>query len=693
MTPRLFFEYSTWFFIVSLLVGLGYGLLLYYKSKTPWGKSVNRILFLLRFILISLLASLLVGPFLKLTKNNFEKPLVVIAVDNSASMKLVNDSVSLKNLLIELKKMEGNLGDAGFETRTRTLDLADLEGDQKFNYQETDLSSMMKGIANDFEGFNLSSVILLSDGIYNTGISPTYSSYAHPVYTIGVGDTTKNKDIIIQNVLYNKLSYQGNQFPIIVEVLNEGFVGESANVSINKGKGTIQTKQIYFARNGQISTVEFLLNADKVGLQRYSVILENKNDEFTYTNNRAQVFVDVIDGKENILLVAASPHPDIKAIVSAIQANDNYEINTFIPGVNELPHDLRATDLIIFHQIPDYRQSLGQDMNRLLNLEAPKLFIVGAQTNISELNSLMSPVNIVRTRNESDMITPVPNPDFGLFEISSELNEILSKMPPVRSPFGQITYDSESHTLLYQQVGSINTTRPLLLFRNEGKFKTGILFAEGIWKWKLFDYSENKDNELFDELVLKTVQFLTTKDDKRKFRVYPRKNEYFEKESIVFQAEAYNALYEPVYGIKVDLVLTNEKGEKNNFTFVTSQSNTSFSIRNMVAGIYNYSGTALVNETIITVRGEFLVKEMNIESVNLTADHHLLKELSAKSGGEFYLADDFDELEGKLVSTKPPQLIHTTEQFLPIINLQWTFFLLLLLISTEWFIRKYQGGY
>lgn len=692
MTPRLYFEYSAWFFIVCLLIGAGYSIVLYYRTKTPWGTSTNKALFILRFTLVSLLAGLLVGPFLRLTENNFEKPLVVFAVDNSESMRLANDSITLSAQIDQLQKLIVSLEDGGYETRSRTLDQNEMTSGLDFNHEQTDLSQLMKNIANDFEGFNLTSVILYSDGIYNSGISPTYASYTYPVFTIGAGDTTKNKDIIIQNVLYNKLSYQGNKFPILVEILNEGYVGEGTSVSIIKDGNVIESKNISFSRNNQINRVEFLLEADKVGLQRYSIVTKQLSDEFTLINNSSQVFIDVIDGRENILIVASSPHPDVKSMVASIENNDNYEVNVHIPGINQLPQDLITIDLIIFHQIPDYRQALRSDLDRLLSLNSPKLFIVGSQSNITALNKLIAPINITRTRNESDLVTSVGNPDFSLFELSESLEELINKFPPVRAPFGNIVHDSESNILLNQRVGSITTTRPLMLFRNDQN-KMGVFFAEGLWKWRLFDYAENSSNDLFDELILKTVQYLTTKDDKRKFRIYPRKNEFFEKESIVFQAEAYDALYEPLFGIKVELELTDEQNKKRNYTFVTSQSNASFTIPNMEAGIYRYRGTALVNSNAISASGEFLVKEMNVESINLTADHHLLKDLSTKTGGLFYLSTDFQDLEDQLISSKPPEIIHSTEQFLPLINLQWAFFILLLVVSSEWFIRKYQGGY
>ena len=49
----------------------------------------------------------------------------------------------------------------------------------------------------------------------------------------------------------------------------------------------------------------------------------------------------------------------------------------------------------------------------------------------------------------------------------------------------------------------------------------------------------------------------------------------------------------------------------------------------------------------------------------------------------------FEDLE----KIKAASLIHSEETFNQLINLKWVFFLLLALISTEWFLRKYLGAY
>src|SRR4051812_40326981 len=82
---RLIFEYSPAFIILCVAIGIGYAWLLY-KTKQTWGRSTNRILFFVRALAVALAAFLLIGPILKLTTNQYEKPGIVFLVDNSQSI-------------------------------------------------------------------------------------------------------------------------------------------------------------------------------------------------------------------------------------------------------------------------------------------------------------------------------------------------------------------------------------------------------------------------------------------------------------------------------------------------------------------------------------------------------------------------------------------------------------------------------
>ena len=63
------------------------------------------------------------------------------------------------------------------------------------------------------------------------------------------------------------------------------------------------------------------------------------------------------------------------------------------------------------------------------------------------------------------------------------------------------------------------------------------------------------------------------------------------------------------------------------------------------------------------------------------------------TGGKFYRLNDISRLTAGLSTEEVKSLIHSEESFHPLINLKAVFFLLLVLISIEWFLRKYFGSY
>ena len=74
-----------------------------------------------------------------------------------------------------------------------------------------------------------------------------------------------------------------------------------------------------------------------------------------------------------------------------------------------------------------------------------------------------------------------------------------------------------------QMVGDIETQYPLLAFGELGGQRIGVLTAVGLWRWKLFDYAQNQNFDLSRELISQSVQYLSIKEDRRKFRVRTNK--------------------------------------------------------------------------------------------------------------------------------------------------------------------------
>ncbi|HNT50709.1 MAG TPA: VWA domain-containing protein, partial [Cyclobacteriaceae bacterium] len=260
-------------------------------------------------------------------------------------------------------------------------------------------------------------------------------------------------------------------------------------------------------------------------------------------------------------------------------------------------------------------------------------------------------------------------------------------------PFGKFTWPSSASVLLYQRIGSIATDRPLLMTWPDNNRKIAVLIGEGIWRWRLNEFADTGNTVAFDELFSKLVQYLSTLEDKRKFRSFPLQNEFSETEPVIIESQVYNDLFELVYGNTVKLEVRNEQNEAFNYSYVISPGGARYRIGGLKEGVYRFKASTVLSDKTEVVTGQFLVRAQNLEAQNLTADFGLLRTLAQQTGGKFYKAATIAQLNTDLQQVKAASLIHTEETFNQLINQKWVFFLLLALISAEWFTRKYLGGY
>lgn len=681
------------FILVCLAVAAGYAFLLY-KSKHPWPGTLNKILFGGRTVLVFLLAFLLLGPVIRQIDNLYEKPVFVILQDNSVSVKETTDSASLNNLQKSLSAVKETLNENGYETFQKDLSGEDVSV-IKFNAPVSDLQGALRKISNQYEGQSVVGVLLVSDGIYNSGLSPLYTAYSFPVYTLGVGDTAQRQDIAIKDLAYNKIAYQGNQFPIRAEVLVKGFPNQNITVSLIKS-GKVIERQTKNSGTDQLLPVEFKIAAAEQGIQRLDVQVEVKPEEKNVRNNKSTAFIDVIEGKKKILVIANAPHPDIKALRSIIDKNPNYEFILHIPDVEETEaKNLQPAniDLAIFHQAPDKRGRTRDLFQRFSSGKTSMFVVVGQQTDLNVLSVNNFPLKFDQPPRQFDDVMPVVNPSFPYFLLSPEANSVFSGFPPVWVPFGRMLVPASSVTLLSQRVGNISTDKSLLWIDVPDNHKIAVMLGEGFWQWRLEEYSKNESTEAFDEVFGKLIQYLSTTDDKSRFKSYPVEQQFSDTEAVVFESQVYNDIYEPVFGNRIDLEITDDAGKKYKYNYVISPGNARYQVGGLKEGIYKYISSTTLSGKEEKVRGQFLVTAQQAELQNLTADFDLLRKLSASTGGKFYKTSETDKLKADLSKKEATSVIHSEEKFDNLLNLKWVFFLLLVLVSGEWFLRKFYGGY
>jgi hypothetical protein len=222
----------------------------------------------------------------------------------------------------------------------------------------------------------------------------------------------------------------------------------------------------------------------------------------------------------------------------------------------------------------------------------------------------------------------------------------------------------------------------------------GALLAEGIWRWRLFNFLNGENHELFDDWVSKVTQYLGVKEDKRKFRVNVSKNIYRENEQALFDAELYNKSYELINEPDVRLVISSEKGKDYTYTFNKSGKAYSLNAGTLPVGNYKFVGKVNSAGEQLSYDGQFSVQPIQLEQYETTANHRLLRLLSEQFGGKMVSPEEMDEIPNliKAVGTVKP-VIYENATTRSLINIRWLFAVLLLLIATEWFLRRYLGSY
>jgi len=685
----LLFGSSPWFIIACIGVGILYSWLLY-SAKSPWNSSLNYILFTLRAFVVGLICFLLTAPYLELVANYTEKPLVVLLVDNSESVSMTMDDDDLAQFTNNLTEVSATYRDQNCEVRIIDLNQQIIPNNSiSFAGSITNLSSALNFVQSAFSTENLAEVVLFSDGIYNRGLSPAYNEYPFQIKTVGLGDTVPKNDVKLTGLRYNKIAYQGNQYPLEVNILNEGFAGKNIKVQLANDQ-TILKEQIITLNADGLNKLNFLIDAEEAGLNVIKVSIEKLAGDYNLQNNSQSAYVDVIEGRQKILIAAAAPHPDIRALNAALSSNRNYEIEIYIEGIDNLT--TLDHDLVITHNLPVPNKGLPVVLEGFVEDEVPFFIFAGYNTNLEIINEQYGVVP--RSSNSPDEVFPAYNAKFGSFSLSEKQETQLQRYPPVTVPFGNYGVPGQYNVLLYQKVGSLVTSKPLLVFGQQAGRKIGLFTGEGIWQWRLNEFQRDENADSFDDLINKCVQFLVSKEDRKRLRVYPTDQEFFDNEEIALINEFYDEVYEPVFGQEIALKITSsDESILRQFQFKTQEFNSDFTLSNLPTGRYDYVATTVFEDKEFRAEGTFLVKELNLESQELTAKHDLLRELSYKTGASFYKFENMSELVSEVEENEYRSIIHSDYDYQPLIDLKWIFFILFLLLSLEWFLRKYYGAY
>jgi len=699
-----------WLFLLFLLLSIALAVFTYRTASIS--PTLKMVLTALRAVSILLVLSLLTEPALTRTEVRIQPPTLAIVVDNSESMTIQDggsrrDSIvraTLRQYESRLKAL-GNIKFYGFGAGFKFMSPESLS----FAEKQTNLSKAVEEIARIKSVEKLSAALIISDGQFNAGETPSYAAERAPlpIYTALVGDTSIKRDIVLRRIIAPEMTVVGTKTPISALITQEGFRGATLTATLRSEKEILERKTLTLTAPEQM--LAFELVPKQVGETRFQLSLSPLEGEFSARNNSQSFFIKVQKQKKKILVIAGLPDPEISAVRNALATSTSIDAiffsqrgsSDFIEGALNLEHhkDADAVVLIGFPNSVISEAIVARVKSFLEDTKLPVLSLMTFQSAPARLKMLEPFLAVKIGRTAGDVLdnlasikpTP-PAAQFSIFRpLAASWESAIRLAPPVSYLDFNFQPKPNSTTLWTLGIQTRITDKVLFAVSKSADRKTATITA--IQLWKLWLSPDNDVRELYRQTLLGTIEWLTTKEDLRRFRVEPAAKIFDESERVLFSATLQDESLQPISSATISLKVQNTKTQETYSTVFAPSSEAGVygtAFDRLPAGDYTFSAEAREDENSLGVAsGSFSVAQTGLEFKALNADAATLRGIAAQSGGKFYPINNFEALLTDLKRDAAFQPIETQmQQSMELANLAPTLALIIVLLAAEWLIRK-----
>ncbi len=710
------------FYLILLIIASGFiSYFLYRKTTPPVSPLYKTILVILRTVALTLIFLIFFEPIFSITRKVVKKVSYKVLVDNSVSSGITDNKYNRKDVINSLLSGDKfselmQTSNVDFYYFSNNVKKADKGDTLEFMGEGTNISEALKEVSKQDGENDTDGIILISDGIFNLGEDPVHTAERLdiPVYTVGIGDSASQKDLLVKNVTVNQISYINKKLNVDVLIKNIGFEDEKSTITISDSSGIIKTRMVELPGNKLEKVVSFELNTDKEGLNEYKLSLMPLAEEKIVENNHRSFFVKVLRNKIRLLLIGGRTDPDFGFLVRSFSKNEDIDLTSFVEKKNgELfgydglvfPENLNEFDVVFFMFYPT-----GSSLIRYFEIlrngiekrNLPLFVIVGKKIELKGIDYLRNliPLKSGPTVN-SEFEAFLKLTDKGknhpltrLMELNSDNLNIWKNLPPLYYS-GNVLLPENNHNVLAAVDNKRND-----YFKNKpeidiiscsvtGDRKYIFINGYGLWRWDMLFKNDDDFSGVYDKFFRNGVRWLINREEEKKVRIYTDKEAYNSSEEVLINAEVYDDYYNPIDNAEVKIKVS--KGELVFERILTGRGKGIYQkkLEIIEPGNYSYKGDARFSERIIGEdSGEFTFSEFSMEMLETRMRNDILQGISNKSSGKFYYAGNVQNLFEDL-SHKRKEFV--LEKEIEIYNKWILMIIIITLLFGEWFIRKRLG--
>lgn len=700
------YSYSSYLLILAIVLLIIFTYFIHRVTVPPLSALKRSVLISLRSISLIVLLFLIFEPVLSFSKKIEISPKNLVFIDNSRSIKIDDGSdrqTKIKNIIKDFSTY-ANFDFNTFGSNIKTVSEDSLEG-IKFDEGLTNFENIFDQL--HIEEQNITSITIISDGGINGGNNPVFQAdkFNIPIFTIGIGDTTKRNDAEVKSIFTNNFIYTETPTQVVATINNYKLGGKSTTLSLFENDKLLEQKIITLS-DEEVQTEKFDYTPHSVGEKKITISLGKIIDEFSEVNNKKISYINVLNDRVKVLLVAGSPSADLSFIKTSLLSDKNLHVNSitqisaekFLEDQNKSKL-IDSADVLFLIGFPAKNTPSTLIYNiysKIKTGKKPFYFLLSESIDLNKLKILepVLPFSIRRVGNEQIEVQPnVPTKESRNNIIKNDANDIIEEwnnLPPVFQSNAEFIAKPESEIIVNSRINSIPISNPLVVSSNLGNRAVAVL-AKDIWKWKL--QVNDKTSSLFDSFILNSVRWLNTDERQKKVLIKTNKKNYSLGEVIDFTAQVYDESFNAVNDAAVEVEIAN--GNNSSKITLTSLNNGLYEgkFQTNDLGDFSFKGSAK-KDNIIYGRdaGSFNVGELDIELSTFQMNKEFLNDLSIQSGGRFYTPDNYSEVF-KLIKDLSIQSSKAKEIKKEIVlwSNEWLLVILIFSLAAEWLLRKLWG--
>ncbi len=208
---------------------------------------------------------------------------------------------------------------------------------------ETRLGDALKQVLDQRREGPLAGVIVITDGVQNSGIEPLSISKdtqekSVPLFTVGVGSNEPRRNLRIQELIAPSRVYPEDRATITGMIQGEGFAGRTVQVQLYARDANLQgaagsllgEEQVTFAADKEVLPVEFRIEPAEVGrLALQLKIVAPREDQYAGDNQR-EVEVEVVEASTRVLLIAGGASRDYQFLRNQLFRDRHASVDVWI---------------------------------------------------------------------------------------------------------------------------------------------------------------------------------------------------------------------------------------------------------------------------------------------------------------------------------------------------------------------------